>query len=256
MFGDFDPIVRTFEPGRTIKLWSVSDVHIGSRECDLEGFARFVKMVEEDPDSYVVLCGDIINNGVKDSLTNVYEEVMPPHAQVDTAVEMLNNLAEKSKILSVVGGNHEARSRKSVDLDPMYQICCLLRIPELYRQNMAFLRVRMVNAGVIQTYNILTMHGKSAAKKRRFAYALEGVDALITGHTHEGMAEKPARLVFTQKGNVVVRSLISVTATSWLKYGGYGASSMYLPQTTGNPPCLELEWTNSRNRDGKIRLLW
>lgn len=255
LLDDFDPITHTIR-GRTVKVWPVADVHIGSKECDLDGFKAFLKRVLDDPDSYIVLVGDIINNGIAGSLSNVYEELYPPHTQIDIAYELLSPLADAGRILGAVGGNHERRSVKQVDLCPMYTIMCMLRIPHLYRTNIAFVRIRLERNGKLyHVYNLLLHHGKSANGKRRFAYAIEGVDAFITGHTHQGVIEKPARLVLTQKGNVEVRPLISITATSWLSYGGY-ASGVYLPVATSDPQYLELEFTGSGNKDGKIRVGW
>ena len=255
MLDDFTTIFHDLR-GRTIKVWPIADVHIGSKECDLKGFESFIKSVETDEDSYVVLCGDIINNGVKDSLTNVYEETIPPSEQIELAVKILSNLSEKGKILGVVGGNHEARSRKAVDLDPMYQICCMLRIPQLYRQNMAFIRIRLEKNKIQDTYSLLLMHGKTANKKKQFSYAVEGIDAIITGHTHDGVVEKPSHLELTHKGIVKMKSVVSITATSWLNYGGYGAAGMYLPKTTSNPQCLELEFSGTNSKCGKIKVKW
>lgn len=262
MLDDFTPILHRLD-GRTVRVYAVADVHIGARECDLGGFEKFLKRIENDPDAYIVLVGDIINNGIRAAScpTNPYEEAMPPSMQVDKAVELLEPVA--GRILGAVGGNHEARSRKAVDLDPMYQIMALLRKPELYRQNMAFLRIvlskdgrRCSNHGTRDAYTLLLVHGKSANKKRHFAYSLEGVDAVVSAHTHNGLVEKPARLVFTNRNNVVVKPLVSLTACSWLDYGGYAAASMYLPNATSSPQALELEYTGSNNRDGRIRVMW
>lgn len=253
MLDDFDLIRHSLGP-RTIRVWALADAHIGARECDMDGLMAFVRKIGADPDSYLVLVGDILNNGIKDSLTNVYEETMPPSMQVQAAVDLLRPVADR--ILGVVGGNHERRSAKAVDLDPMYIVCVHLGLESLYRPNMAFVRVSMRNGRVQQVYNLLITHGRSAAAKRRFAYSVEGVDAIITGHTHDGILEKPARLCVTNAGNIVIKPLISLTATSWLRYGGYGAAAMYQPKTTSDPQHLVLEFSNSNNRRGEIRVVW
>ena len=113
MISDFTPIVHTL-PGRTVKVWAVADVHIGAKECDMDGFKAFLRKMQDEPDSYLVIVGDVLNNGIKDSMTNVYEETMPPHTQVDVATELLKPIADK--ILGCVGGNHERRTTKSTAL--------------------------------------------------------------------------------------------------------------------------------------------
>ena len=251
MHSDFDPIMHKLR-GRTIRVWAVADVHIGAPECDLSSFKAFLSRLGED--DYLVLCGDLINNGVKDSLTNVYEETMPPSCQVEKATLLLEPV--KERILGAVGGNHEARSRKAVDLDPMYTIMCMLGIQHLYRTNFAMMRIILANGNTKDRYALMLIHGKTENKKRQFAYAVEGVDAIISGHTHNGIVEKPARLVFTVKNNVVVKPLVSLTATSWLSYGGYAAAALYRPAATSQPQCLELEYTGSNDNPGQIRVVW
>lgn len=253
MISDFTPIIHKLD-GRTVKVWAVADVHIGSRECDMDGFKAFLDKVSKDGNAYIVLVGDIINNGVKDSLTNVYEETMPPSCQVEEAVRLLTPV--KDRILGAVGGNHEARSRKAVDLDPMYAIMCMMGIQHLYRTNFAMLRVILAKGNTKQRYALMLIHGKTENKKRQFAYSVEGVDAIVSGHTHNGIVEKPARLVFTSRNNVLVKPLVSLTATSWLTYGGYAAAALYKPAATSAPQCLELEYVNSNDIEGRLRVIW
>jgi len=253
MLDDFTPIIHRLD-GRTVRVWAIADVHIGAKECDLAGFKRHMARIASDPDSYIVLVGDMMNNGLKDSLTNVYEEVLPPHAQIEKCAELLEPV--KDRILGAVGGNHEARTKRAVDLDPMYAVMCILGKQELYRQNMAFIRVCLTRGRTKDNHTLLLIHGKSERAKRNFAYSLEGVDAVISGHTHNGIVEKPARIVFTGGNRVVIKPLVSVTATSWLDYGGYAAAAMYRPAATSAPQYLELEFTGSNAVDGQIRVVW
>ena len=253
MLDDFKPIVHKLD-GRTIRVWAVADVHIGAKECDLDGFKRFLKRVEGDPDSYLVLCGDLINNGIKDSLTNVYDETMPPSAQVDRCVELLEPVADK--VLGAVSGNHERRTKKQCDVDITHYICSLLHIPHLYRPNMAFIRVNLARGKTKDHYGLLLVHGKTLNKQQHFAYAIEGVDAVIGGHLHQGNYRKDARIVFTKSNRCVIKPFVNLTATSWLKYGGYAASGLYMPSATSDPQCLVLEFTGSNDRPGQIRVHW
>lgn len=254
MLDDLDLIIHELEP-RDVTVHAISDVHLGSKECELDKFKAYLKKLAADPNAYVVLCGDIINNGVKNSLTNVYEEVIPPSAQVDLAVELLAPLAQQGKILAAVSGNHEARSRKEVDLDPMFTICAILRIPELYRQNMAFVRIRMKSGKIRTVYTLMVTHGKSRAKMEKFQYSIEGVDAIISGHTHDAQIAKPARIV-VGKDRVSIKPIVTITATSWLGLGGYGLAGLYTPKSTSCPQHLLLEWKNSNAMKEEIRVIW
>lgn len=253
MLDDFQPIIHEL-PGRTIKVWAVADVHIGAREADIDGFISFLSKIAQDKDSYLVIVGDLLNNATRSSVSDVYAETMPPHAQVDKAVELLAPVADR--ILGCVGGNHERRSRKEVDLDPLYEVMCLLRKPELYRPNMAFVRVRLTSGNVRDQYGIMMTHGKSLAKRNKFVSIVEGIDAAIVAHTHTPDVLMPSRIRFTQQNSVVVKDVVSLTACSWLKPGGYSLSGMYPVQATSRPQCLELEYTGSNNTFGRIRVIW
>ena len=254
MIDDFTPIVHRLR-GRPVKIWAVADVHIGARECDLDGFCAFLNRIERDEDSYLVIVGDVLNNGTRDSLTNVYEETMPPSAQVELAAELLEPV--KGRILGAVGGNHEQRSARAVDLDPLFQVFSILRIPEVYRQNFAFVRIVLERGNTTDHYALYLTHGKSANKQRRFAQsAVEGVDAVIAGHTHNGSVEKHARLVLSNRNAISIKPLISMTATSWLNYGGYSARGQFIPSATSDPQALLLGWTGSNNKDGSIQVIW
>lgn len=252
MLSDFTPIIHRL-PGRTIRIWPIADVHIGARECDLDGFKSFLRRVQACEDDYLVLVGDLLNNATRSSVSDVYEETIPPSAQIEKAVEIL--YPTKDRILGCVGGNHELRTKKDVDLSPLYAVMLMLGKGELYRDNMCFIRV-VLGDKVRDNYTMLLVHGKSANKKRHFAYSVEGVDAVISGHTHDGIVEKPAALVFTNKNNVTVRPIVSVTATSWLTYGGYAARALCLAKATSNPQCLELPWTGSNSTRGQMRVIW
>ena len=253
MVSDYVPIVHTLE-GRTIKLWAIADVHIGARECMLGEFCKWVDSVKNDPDSYVVICGDLLNNGTRDSVTNVYEETMPPSAQVDKAVEILQPIA--NRILGGVGGNHELRSSKAVDLDPLYTVFVKLGIQDRYRRDFAFLRIILERDNIHDHYALMLVHGKSESKRKQFDLCIEGVDAVIGGHVHNGSIAKNARLVLTHRNRVVVKPFVSLTATSWLSYGGYAAQSLYKPTATSDPQYLELEFANSNGRHGQMRVVW
>lgn len=256
MISDFTPIVHKLD-GRTIRVWAVADVHIGARECDLKGFEKFLKRVESEEDSYIVLCGDLLNNGLRspNCPTDIYDETMPPHAQIETAVEILTPV--KDKILGCVGGNHEHRSRKMADLSPLYAVMLMLGKGELYRDNFAFVRVNLERGKTKDHYALLLVHGASNAKRNKFDLsAIEGVDCIIGGHVHCGDVGKNRRLVLTSSNRVKYKDLISLTATSWVDYGGYAARSLYLPKVTSDPQSLILEFTGSNKYQGKIRVAW
>jgi len=73
----------------------------------LEAWSDFKKKLLNEPNSYITVAGDMMNNGLKNSVTNVYQETMRPRDQKKWLVEQLRDV--KDKILCVVPGNHENR---------------------------------------------------------------------------------------------------------------------------------------------------
>ena len=259
MLDDFTPIIHELK-GRTIKLYPIADVHIGAKEAALDKFAAFVAKIAAEPDSYICIVGDMLNNALRSSVSNVYQETMNPAAAVDYCVERLQPIADK--ILAVVGGNHERRSLKEVDLDPLYCVCSMLRrsdgtsLQDVYRQNMAFVRINLSRGKTKDHYAVMLTHGKSNAKKRKFQSIVEGVDAQVYAHTHTPDIAIPARIRFNEANKVSVHNVVTITACSWLNAGGYSLQGLYEPQAVARPQCLLLEFTGTNSRKGEVRVVW
>ena len=241
MLNDFEMIIHKF-PNEDITIYPIADVHLGSQECMEQEFIKFINMVKETPNVYLVLGGDLIDNGVRNGLTNVFRATMPPSQQKR---EMANILAPvRDKILCAVSGNHERRSGKDVDDDPTYDILCKLDKEEIYRENMAFVKIQFGNTknnGTLNpTYTLVVTHGAGGGqltsgavlRGERFGYAVDGMDALIIGHTHKPFVTNPGKIVIDKFNNIVsVKPFKVINMTSWLKYGDYAAQKMLLPST-------------------------
>ena len=185
---------------------------------------------------------------------NVYLETMSPSEQVQLAVELLEPV--KDKILGAVGGNHERRSLRAVDLDPLFIVFCRLGIESVYRQNFEFLRIVLEDNGSRCDYSLMLLHGKTEGKRKQFDYAVEGVDAIIGAHTHMPNVSKNGKLVFTTKNSVKVQPFVSVTAPSFLRFGGYAAANLYKPRAASCPQYLLLEYKRGNKRDESITVVW
>ena len=256
MLPDTKPIFRKL-PGEDAMVYVLGDCHIGAADCDMKGLEAFIDNVADDDNAYLVMVGDILQNSLKSSVGSVYlDQIAPPSAQKEMARQLLWKV--KDKVLAAVGGNHEARSLKEVDDDPLYDVFCALGIQSVYRRNMAFLRVKLQEGTIRHSWNFLCMHGKSENKAKNFAYAVEGIDIYCTGHTHTGKVTKPSKLVFTQRGKIVMQDIVHITGTSWLDYSkcGYAATSQLMPTATSSPACVVLEWQNSHKLAKKCHVEW
>ena len=208
-----------------------------------------VKTILDDPTARVILGGDLINNATRNSVSNIFEETMRPREQKAAMVEMLRPI--RDRILCMVSGNHERRN-KDVDDSPAYDIAAKLDIEDLYRENVAFVKIQMGKAEMSglknPTYIICVTHGAGGGvltggvvnKAERFGYVIDGADALILGHSHKPFITQPAKIKIDPYNNkVALKPFKVISMTSFLSWGGYAAQKM-LPPTSYAPQILTL----------------
>ena len=262
MLKDFDMITHGFN--ESIVIFPISDVHYGALEHMQKEWTDFCKLVEQTPNAYIILGGDLINNNVRTcSFVNPYDELVRPREQKKRMVEFLEPI--KDRILCAVSGNHEARSMKDDDIDITYDIMAKLDIEDLYRPNVAFMKVslgRRKDNSPIQSYTFAVTHGAGGGiytgatvnRNERFGNVIEGLDCLVVGHTHKGTVSKPAKIVIDRKNDKVSMSHYTVISmVSWLNYGGYAMQKMLLPAHVADPQKLKLHM-NVHNK--RIEVLW
>jgi predicted phosphodiesterase len=242
MLPDFNMIIHKFPEREDITIIPIADVHLGARECMEQEFIKFIDSIKDKPNVYLVLGGDLINNATRSSVTNIFEEIMRPADQKKEMSKILAPVAHK--ILAAVSGNHERRSGKDADDDPTYDILCKIDREDVYRENMAFVKFQFgdpaKNGENNPTYTIVVTHGAGGGaltsgavlKGERFGYAIDGMDALIMGHTHKPFTTQPGKIVIDKYNNKVsVKPFKVINMTSWLDYSGYAAAKMLLPSS-------------------------
>lgn len=242
MLSDFEIITHRFPERPDLHIYPIADIHLGAAEHNERKWKDFCDHVLEDPNAYFVLGGDLLNFGLKNSVSNVYDETMRPREQKRMMTEMLTPI--KSRILCAVSGNHERRGMKDADNDPTYDIMVKLDLEHLYRQNIAFVRVQMgkqdAGGDVNPTYMLVVTHGAGGGmlsggvinRNERFGYAIDGADCLIVSHSHKPMISQPAKILIDARNNKVsIKPFKVVVSTSWLDYGGYAVQKMLLPSS-------------------------
>lgn len=241
-------IQHSFLGGHDITIIPISDVHLGSPECMEPDFISFIKTVKETPNTYLILGGDLIDNGTRSSVSDIFNATMSPSQQKKEMANILSEVADR--ILCFVPGNHERRSGKDADDDPVYDIAAKLDLEHLYRENISFLKIQMgvreresgtkTNGGLRPCYSIVVTHGAGGGiytgaavnRNERFGYVIDGMDALIVGHTHKPFTTQPGKIFIDKQNNKIsVKPFKVICSTSWLTYGGYAARKMLLPST-------------------------
>lgn len=253
MNNDFDLIVKKFpKTWSHINVYPLGDLHVGSEEFDMEKWRKWKQMVLDDPFAVVVTVGDLLDNGLKSSITNVYEQTMRPWDQKRWLANELKPL--KDKILVSVQGNHEYRTTKTADGCPMYDVMAKMDLEHLYRANMGFLKICVGEKSHDRqfTYTLVMAHGSSKFKTRVFSYAIDGMDVFVTGHIHQGGSAFPAKIVIDSKNETVkMRGFTTMTVTPFLRAGGYGLKALYEPQDHSRIPILRLSGEKK-----EVSVLW
>lgn len=239
MRDDFDILTYQFPRSKHgIDIIPISDIHLGAAECMESQWKQFCDEILKRKNAYIILNGDLINNATRNSVSDVYAEVLPPHMQKDKMAEYLAPI--KDKILLVTEGNHELRTAKDCDSYINYDICCRLSIEDKYRPNAGFMIIRFDDldkpgkmAGAKRpTYTLCATHGAGTTIKRfqDFASNIDNLDVMVVGHTHKPIVTKNKKLfIDTHNNKVSAKNFNVCVAGSWLDYGGYAMRKMYVP---------------------------
>lgn len=237
---DFEIITHHFNTNDDLHIHFIADVHLGAQEHMAREWENFCATVLYDKNAYLILGGDLVNNATRSGVSNIFDETMRPREQKRVMCEMLKPLRER--ILCALPGNHEGRSGKDADDDPMYDIMCKLDLEDYYRENLAFVKLQIgdqnANGMMNPTYMLVAMHGAGGGmlsggvinRNERFGFVLDGADALLVAHSHKPMMSSPFKIFIDSRNNKVsVKPFKVVVATSWMSYGGYAARKQLLP---------------------------
>ena len=261
MLSDFNVIVRRFDSA--IKIACISDVHYGALEHMEREWKNFIQKVLADPNMYLILNGDLINNNTRSSVGSPWDDTVRPREQKKHMVEFLKPV--KDRILCCVSGNHERRSLKDADDDPTYDIMAKLDLEDVYRQNAAFMKLQLgqrcpSDDRASATYTFAVTHGSGGGvytgatvnRNERWGNVIEGLDCLVVGQTHKGTVTRPSKIVFDPRNDIVtMKDYLVVSSVAWQNYGEYALQKMLLPSMTGNPQILHLS-----DKDKYIEVRW
>ena len=163
-------------------IFPVSDLHLGSKQCDIQFFHKWRREFEKAPENKCIyLLGDLLE--FPTTRIDSYSVNMTTH----DALERLVNLFEpyKEYIRWVVTGNHEARSLKDFNYDITKTIAKRLDAP--YSRS-DFFDTLHLDGGDLVVYG---KHGTRTSKNsmlsmKNFIYDMADVEAdlHIMGHTH------------------------------------------------------------------------
>lgn len=251
--------VKADRPGdwTNANLYILADLHIGDPLSDTRLIARRVEEIASDPLGVVILNGDILNTALRNSVSDVYAEVLPPMKQIEAACNLLKPIS--GKVIGATTGNHEARAYREDGIDMTRLIARQLGFEACYSPEGVLVYLRFGQSRVRgqhyrqQLYTIYATHGTGGGKKEGAKAInladLAGIvdaDIYIRSHTHQPMhftqgfyRPSPANSTTT----IVERHFVSTGAS--LDYGGYSQSGEFKPGSK-QTPTIRLEAKTKR----------
>jgi len=172
-----------------VDLYPIGDWHYGSPQCDLKFIKKVIDIIDKNPDALWVGMGDLIENAIVGSKSDVYLQSASPSQQIEDIVKILTPI--KDKCLFLMPGNHEERTMRQVGLHPGQIIASDLRVKyigysavlALYLPTKSNAKLRAVCYFHHNTGGGFTAGGKVNAASR-LRLIVPTADATFSGHSH------------------------------------------------------------------------
>lgn len=234
-----------------VRIVTLADIHIGSPKCQLQRLRSEIDRISKDKNTFVILAGDLINNGTKN--TFAYQDEFQPFEQLKLVMEVLKPISDK--ILCITNGNHEDRTFRESGQDLSWIIAKQFGIEECYDQAGCVLILKVGN-GMKQhnggnkdgtaTYSIYVSHGSGGgrtigakANQLQRRGDIVNADVVIQCHTHTPLTFKEDSFIIDTNNKMVRRKETTfVNVAGWLDYEEYAEKNGLRPSNLTNPTIL------------------
>ena len=213
------------------------DIHYGGRECNEKVFHAHLNMIKEIPNCAVILMGDMVNCGTRDSVgAGTYDDKMTPEQQYENMIEFLTPI--RDKIIGCHQGNHEERIRNTTSFDVSKMLSRELKIPYLQYGALHKIRVNDVNFHVHSIHGAsgaLTAGGKLNACRKMQEHV--NADIYLMGHTH-GLDHSTQICYQINNRKRTIEQIVRhfILTGSFVEYNrSYGERKNYSPSPIGVP---------------------
>lgn len=237
---------------KNIDVILLGDIHRGSAQFDEPLFNKVIKYISENENCYTVLMGDLIDNALKNSKSNIYCAVESPKDSIDWIVNKLKSI--KHKILALTSGNHEDRTSREAGIDITANIAERLDLTERYSEGPFILYVSLGTSrnrkGMYQTFTIFGTHGSGGGSSQSgalnkilsLANIVPNADIYLMGHTHKPLITFENRYLINSVARThVEHEALYVNGGSFLNFeGSYGEKNLYKP-TSKKVPIINLK---------------
>ncbi len=228
-------LIRAEEKG-DISLVALGDSHAGSIDFDKDKFEKQVKWIKDNKNVRVILMGDLIDAGLRDSVgAGPFDNNMTPESQIDYVIDILKPI--RKQIWCSLSGNHEERIRKNTSIDIGKLIAKALDVK--YGDSTCFIKAKIKDI----TYIIYATHGSTgsltpAGKLNAVIKcgSFVNADIVLMGHVHELMHHTTEYFKVDIGNKQIVKEKKHYVITGhFLKYGGYAQAKNMAPGKSGVP---------------------
>lgn len=260
-----------------LRLYPISDVHVGHRACDEKAFARYVKRIADDPDGMWVGLGDyldaVLRSDPRFSTFDLPDWALTREALADIATAQRDRFLElikpiESKCLALLAGNHELTISKYYERDVYGEIvkhvadACGVTMDSLRLDYTGWMLLRFTRSTNKTSVCRVWMHhgfgggrlkGAKALQLQRLAWTVDA-DLIMHGHVHDAVISPGHRACVSDAGVPYVRQnhamITGSWLTSWVPNGAsYAERAMLFPGYIGSPVVELLPW-GEREEDG------
>lgn len=227
----------------------ISDVHIGDKTANIKAFKEVLERIKNEPNTYTILNGDLLNFALKNSKSDTYEDNPSPMTQVLTLCNMLEDI--KSKVLVMGCGNHEDRVIRDTNIDVLYLVAKQLGIEDRYCPSWWYLYLTFGKTSKNRPalYTITGYHGAGgggttggkANKVKRMSQVVLA-DIYLMSHVHEPIQTKG--IIFVpdyQHKSVVKKEMYYCISNAFVEYEGSYAEKMGLIPSNNGITEIELD---------------
>ena len=218
-----------------VDLYFVNDPHFGSELFNAKKWEALKNMILNDPNARVCFIGDMMENAIPNSKSDVMTQTHSPAEQKEWVTEQFRCFGDKT--IAVVPGNHEHnRSTKMCGLYPLYDCCLLAGIGDKYRDTIAYIDIAVgkyhgKTTKQVHYFGQIQHHAKDLKNYHSCDYT-DGIDFFANGHDHEPKDKPRAKMVLDPRNKMVYkRNVECINCGSFCTYGGYGAKGAFRPQS-------------------------
>lgn len=243
-------------------LVGVSDLHYGNQNVNMEFVEKVLDFIKNNKYCWCFLNGDVLDNWTEIAPQGgIYEQTIRPEYQYEIMKEKLEPI--KDSILAIIYGNHEGRSQKAGEENPMERLSKEFNIGYLGAGGRININLNGIEYKIHarHRYHYHSSLNPTHPCKRLIGKLDTEADVVAIGHNHDPVINK----LHIDKPRTLIRYGSAMPSTRYSRYKGYPEKPLVAPsvllssETKQHDPLMNLGLAedylkiNSNNRSNNNR---